>query len=159
MKIYTQTFDLAQPVSKMFSVARNSDFGIGVKIVKDGAEVEDAFEVQANGETLTPEADKISGFTIYLLNAGDADVVYTVTCNGQSFKLTQNTTESSVFDLKQPSPEPGSTSKYGATLDVWLGDVDENGALQNPTLSGFAFETDEIRAFNVEGGAPVKEFA
>ena len=156
MKIYTQTFDLAKPVSKMFSVAQNSEFGIGIKIVKDGAEVEDAFEVQANGETLTPEADKISGFTVYLLNAGESDVVYTVTCNGQTFKLTQNTTPASVFDFK-PAEVP--QTKYGASLDVWLGDVDENGVLQSPTLSAFEFNTDKIRAFTVEGGAPIKSFA
>ena len=156
MKIYTQTFDLAQPMSKMITVAQNSEFGIGIKIVKNGEAVDDAFTVEANGETLTPEADKISGFTIYLLNAGDADVTFTITCNGQSFKLTQNTTASSVFDFK-PAEVP--QTKYGASLDVWLGDIDENGVLQSPTLSAFEFNSDKIRAFTVQGAAPIKSFA
>lgn len=145
MKIYTQTFDLAQPMPKMFSVAQNSEFGIGIKIVKNGVAVEDEFTVAVDGETLTPEADKISDFTIYILNSGDADKTYTVTCKGQTFKLTQNTTESSVFDLK-PAPEPA--EKYGVSIDNFLGDVNENGLLLAPTTKSYELKSDEILRLN-----------
>lgn len=54
MKVYTQTFDLAQPTPKAFTVAQYSDFGIGIKIVSNGVEVEDAITLKKDGETLTP---------------------------------------------------------------------------------------------------------
>lgn len=145
MKVYTQTFDLAQPTPKAFSVAQYSDFGIGIKIVKNGVEVEDAFTLEKDGVTLTPEADKIAGYTVYLLTA-DGAANYTVTCNGQTFMLTQGVTDSTVIDYK-PAQVP--QTKYGASLDSFVGDV-ENGVLQLPTQK-FAFETDEITAFSVEG--------
>lgn len=134
MKIYTQTFDLAQPMSKMISVAKNSEFGIGIKIVKNGAEVEDEFTVEANGEILTPEDDKISGFTIYLLNTGDTDVTFTITCNGQTFKLTQNTIESSVFEKSF-----GGDSSGGI---VGTGFLDFSEVSSIPTASTTLFMTD-----------------
>lgn len=141
MKVYTQTFDLAQPTPKAFSVAQYSDFGIGIKIVSNGVEVEDAFTLEKDGVTLTPEADKIAGYTVYLLTA-DGAANYTVTCNGQTFTLTQGVTDSTVIDYKPVTPEPEPATKYGATIDNLIGDV-VDGQLQAPA-STFAFECDEI---------------
>lgn len=99
MKVYINEFDLAKPSPKQFQVPEYSDFAIGVKIVSDGVPVEAGFTLAADGQELTPEADKIAGFTVYDMQSSEAGAVkYTVACNGQTFELTQVTTDSSVFD-------------------------------------------------------------
>ena len=99
MKIYTHTFDLAQPTPKAFSVAQYSDFGIGIKIVSNGVEVEDAITLKKDGETLTPESEKVAGYTVYVQTA-DGAAEYTVTCSGQTFRLTMSISDSTVIDVK-----------------------------------------------------------
>jgi len=99
MKVYINEFDLAKPSPRQFKVPAYSDFAIGVKIVSDGVPVEADFTVTAGGQALEPEADKIAGFTVYNVQSFEAGAVkYTVTCNGQTFELTQITADSSVLD-------------------------------------------------------------
>lgn len=99
MKVYINEFDLARPSPKQFQVPEYSDFAIGVRIVSNGVPVEADFTVTADGQEFTPEADKIAGFTVYDVQSSETGTVkYTVACNGQTFELTQVTTDSSVFD-------------------------------------------------------------
>lgn len=102
MKIFTNTFDLSRPSPHRFWVAPFSDFKFGIKLVNAGAEVQNTFTVTAGTTTLTPDADKIDGFTIYTTKSTDTGFVeYTITVNGiqQRFKLIQIITDSTVFEV------------------------------------------------------------
>lgn len=102
MKIYSQVFDLSRPSPHRFWVAPFSDFKFGIKLVNAGAEVENTFTVTAGTTTLTPDEDKIDGFTIYTTKSTDTGFVeYTITVNGiqQRFKLIQIITDSTVFEV------------------------------------------------------------
>ena len=102
MKIFTNTFDLSRPSPHRFWVAPFSDFKFGIKLVNAGAEVENTFTVTAGTTTLTPDTDKIDGFTIYTTKSTDTGFVeYTITVNGiqQRLKLIQIITDSTVFEV------------------------------------------------------------
>lgn len=99
MKVYTNKFDLAKPSAKQITTPSYSDFGLAIKIVKDGDDFEAEFTLENDGQALTPEDNKINGYTIYLLNSGDVgSTVYKVKCQGQSFDLICVSKDESVFD-------------------------------------------------------------
>ena len=102
MKIYTQEMDIALQSPKRFWVAPFSDFKIGVKIVKNGTPVDNEFSV-FNGETeLTPDDDLTNGFTTFTLKSNDTgSVEYKVVVDGvgETIKITQITTDSTVFEV------------------------------------------------------------
>lgn len=102
MKIYTQEIDIALQSPKRFWVAPFSDFKIGVKIVKNGTPVDNEFAV-FNGDTeLTPDEDLVNGFTTFTLKSNDTgSVEYKVVVAGvgETFKITQIVTDSTVFEV------------------------------------------------------------
>ena len=99
MKVYTNKFDLASPSLRQITTPSYSDFGVGIKILKNGADFGAEFTLEKNGETMTPEADKIDGYTVYLLTSGEpGSTLYKVKCNGQSFDLVCVSRDESVFD-------------------------------------------------------------
>ena len=102
MKIYTQEMDIALQSPKRFWVAPFSDFKIGVKIVKNGTPVDNEFAV-FNGDTeLTPDEDLVNGFTTFTLKSNDTgSVEYKVVVDGvgETLKITQITTDSTVFEV------------------------------------------------------------
>lgn len=127
MKIYTQTFDLAMPSPKKFIVAPYSDFAIGIKIVNNGQPVDSDFTVANDDGELTAESDKVAGFTIYNVSSGETnEVKYTITCNGQTFGLTQVVTNSTVFEKKN--------SDVKTEYVIAIGNID-NGVLSRASIS------------------------
>lgn len=102
MKIYTQEIDIALQSPKRFWVAPFSDFKIGVKIVKNGTPVDNEFAVY-NGDTeLIPDDDLTNGFTTFTLKSNDTgSVEYKVVVDGvgETIKITQITTDSTVFEV------------------------------------------------------------
>lgn len=70
MKVFTSTIDIALPSPKRFWVAPHSDFKIGVKIVKNGVPAANEFTVKAGSTALTPDDDKVDGFTTYTISSG-----------------------------------------------------------------------------------------
>lgn len=103
MKIYTNTIDLTNPAPKQFWVAPYSDFGIGIKFVNGKNAVEGEISLTDNkGNTLTAAENKYGdGFTVFNVTSGekDSDVIYTVIApNGQKVLITQNVTNSTVFE-------------------------------------------------------------
>lgn len=103
MKIYTNTFDLTNPAPKQFWVAPYSDFGIGIKFVNGTNAVEGEISLTDNkGNTLTAAENKYGdGFTVFNVTSGekDSDVIYTaIAPNGQKVLITQNVTNSTVFE-------------------------------------------------------------
>lgn len=102
MKIYTNVFDLARICPRRFWVAPYSDFKIGVKIAEKGAPSAKSFAVKAGLAELTPDEDKVDGFTTYTLKSADTGFVeYTIEVEGVSekLKLVQITTDSTVFEV------------------------------------------------------------
>lgn len=115
MKIYTNTFDLAQPTTKKFWVAPNSDCKIGVKLVKNGEPTEYDFTLKYGGTELSADEGKIDGFTTYTVNSGaTGSREYTIEVEGQTEKLTivQITTDSTVFDIDLQAPAGTATQEW-----------------------------------------------
>ena len=102
MKIYTQTYDLTKASPQRFWVTPFSDFKIGIKLLSKGELVDKNFTVKAGPVELTPDEDKIDGFTIFTIKSGNTGFVdYTIEVAGiaEKLKLTQIVTNSTVFDV------------------------------------------------------------
>ena len=102
MKIYTQTYDLTKASPQRFWVTPFSDFKIGIKLLSKGELVDKNFTVKAGAVELTPDEDKIDGFTIFTIKSGNTGFVdYTIEVQGiaEKLKLTQIVTDSTVFDV------------------------------------------------------------
>ena len=85
-----------------FWVTPFSDFKIGIKLLSKGELVNKDFTVKAGAIELTPDEDKIDGFTIYTIKSGNTGFVdYTIEVAGiaEKLKLTQIVTNSTVFDI------------------------------------------------------------
>lgn len=128
MKIYTQTFDLARPTVKRFWVAPYSDYAIGIKVVNNGVAVNDEVTVTDEaGTTLTAETDKVNGYSIYIVSSTDTGTSnYTIACKGQVFKLTQNTSDSTVYEKKN--------EEVKTEYVIAIGNIDD-GVLSRASIS------------------------
>ena len=99
MKVYTNKFDLAFPSVRQITTPSYSDFGLAIKILKNGDDFEAEFTLENNGQTITPEDNKIDGYTIYTLNSGGVgSTIYKVRCGDQTFDLICASKDESVFD-------------------------------------------------------------
>lgn len=144
MKIYTNTIDLANPSDKKFWVAPYSDFGIGVKFVVNGADVEGAVVLKdRNGNAMTANAQKYGdGFTVFKTASGKGDrtdVYIAIAPNGQEFVIIQNTSDSTVFEKDETGSGGGDMSDYYTKTEV-----DE--ALEDKQDAGDYVESDGIIA-------------
>ena len=102
MKIYTQEIDIALQSPKRFWVAPFSDFKIGVKIVKNGVPVENQFNVFNGDVELTPDHGLTNGFTTFTIKSnetGSVEYKVVVAGVGETFKITQIVTDSTVFEI------------------------------------------------------------
>ena len=108
MKIYSNVFDLARPVSRQIYVAPNSVYAFGIKIVNAGVpETDFQLKVFQNGVEINQMASTVDGFKLYKRTSPSAptsiayDVVYIKGSKVQHFDLVDNTTNSTVFDIDQ----------------------------------------------------------
>ena len=102
MKIYTQTYDLTKASPQRFWVTPFSDFKIGIKLLSKGELANKDFKVKAGAVEITPDEDKIDGFTIFTIKSGNTGFVdYTIEVAGiaEKLKLTQIVTDSTVFEI------------------------------------------------------------
>lgn len=74
MKVYTNKFDLAKPITNQITVPLNSDYGVAVKVKKDGEYVEGA-SVTVDGKNADELAD---GWKVVELTSGNAPVTKTL---------------------------------------------------------------------------------
>ena len=133
MKIYSNKFELTQPIERQIYVAPNSIYAIGVKVTKNGEDVDGTLSVFVGSSALTPMQAKVDGYTLYQITSTAEpsvvvyDVVYTKDGLVQHFKLIGNTTNSTVFDIDQkggamdlPIASQGVLGgvKVGDTLDI-----------------------------------------
>ena len=115
MKIYTQEIDIALQSPKRFWVAPHSDFKIGIKIVKNGVPVENQFNVFNGDVELTPDEGLTNGFTTFTIKSNDTgSVEYKVVVAGvgETFKITQIVTDSTVFDIDLQAPAGTATQEW-----------------------------------------------
>ena len=99
MKVYANKFDLAAPSMRQVTVPSYSDFGLAVKVLRNGDDFGAEFTLENNGQTITPEDDKIDGYTVYLLASGEpGSTVYKVKCGDQSFDLACVSKDASAFE-------------------------------------------------------------
>lgn len=133
MKIFSNKFELTQPIERQIYVAPNSIYAIGVKVTKNGEATDGTLSVFVGSSALTPMAAKVDGYTLYQITSTAEpsvvvyDVVYTKNNLVQHFKLIGNTTNSTVFDIDQqggamdlPIASEGVLGgvKVGETLDI-----------------------------------------
>ena len=108
MKIYSNVFDLTQPISRQVYVSPNSVYAFGIKIVKKGIpETDYQLKVFQNGTEIQPMDAVVDGFKLYQRTSQskptvtEYDVVYVKGDNIQHLDLVENTTNSTVFDIDQ----------------------------------------------------------
>ena len=108
MKIYSNVFDLTQPISRQVYVSPNSVYAFGIKIVKKGIpETDYQLKVFQNGTEIQPMGTIVDGFKLYQRTSPskptvtEYDVVYVKGDNIQHLDLVENTTNSTVFDIDQ----------------------------------------------------------
>ena len=108
MKIYSNVFDLTQPISRQVYVSPNSIYAFGIKIVKKGIpETDYQLKVFQNGTEIQPMGTIVDGFKLYQRTSQSKptvtayDVVYVKGDNIQHLDLIENTTNSTVFDIDQ----------------------------------------------------------
>ena len=98
-----------------FWVTPFSDFKIGIKLLSKGELVDKNFTVKAGAIELTPDEDKIDGFTIFTIKSGNTGFVdYTIEVAGiaEKLKLTQIVTDSTVFDVDLQAPAGTATQEW-----------------------------------------------
>ena len=118
MKIYTQTYDLTKARPQRFWVTPFSDFKIGIKLLSKGELANKDFTVKAGSVEITPDEDKIDGFTIFTIKSGNTGFVdYTIEVAGiaEKLKLTQIVTDSTVFDIDVQAPAGTATQEWVET--------------------------------------------
>lgn len=108
MKIYSNVFDLTQPISRQVYVSPNSVYAFGIKIVKKGIpETDYQLKVFQNGTEIQPMDAVVDGFKLYQRTSPSNptvtpyDVVYIKGDTVQHLDLVENTTNSTVFDIDQ----------------------------------------------------------
>lgn len=75
MKIYTLTYDANLPTKQQVNIPTNSDYKIGVKVVKNG-ELLDLDPADVTLGSLSADADKTNGYVTFT-SAADDDASYT----------------------------------------------------------------------------------
>ena len=108
MKIYSNVFDLTQPIARQVYVSPNSVYAFGIKIVKKGIpETDYQLKVFQNGTEIQPMDAVVDGFKLYQRTSPSNptvtpyDVVYVKGSTVQHLDLVENTTNSTVFDIDQ----------------------------------------------------------
>ena len=108
MKIYSNVFDLTQPIARQVYVSPNSVYAFGIKIVKKGIpETDYQLKVFQNGVEIQPMSTIVDGFKLYQRTSPSTptvteyDVVYLKGSTVQHLDLVENTTNSTVFDIDQ----------------------------------------------------------
>ena len=157
MKVFTNTFDLAKASPHRFWVTPYSDFKIGIKILAKGEIIDKDFTVKAGAVELTPDEEKIDGFTLYTIKSGDTGFVeYTIEVEdiAEKLKLTQIVTDSTVFEV---GGEGGDVPADVATK-TWVnsqisGFVDEDALTAYVPLTGNVNMTGTLSVSTSSNGA------
>lgn len=75
MKFYTLTYNCNTPTTQQINVPTNTDYKVGIKVVRNGKE-QNLKPAEVTLGTLSADQDDINGYTTFTLSAGD-DASYT----------------------------------------------------------------------------------
>ena len=105
MKIYCNEIELSKPAPIQIWVSKNSDYGIGLYVTKNG--VGTSF-LLFDGETELSTSSTLDKYTVYNITAANKaeTKVLTVKSNNQEVKITVNTTASNCAEYTPPVPPP-----------------------------------------------------
>ena len=105
MKIYCNEIELSKPAPIQIWVSKNSDYGIGLYVTKNG--VGTSF-LLFDGETQLSTSSTLDKYTVYNITAANKaeTKVLTVKSNNQEVKITINTTASNCAEYTPPVPPP-----------------------------------------------------
>ena len=105
MKIYCNEIELSKPAPIQIWVSKNSDYGIGLYVTKNG--VGTSFLLY-DGETQLSTSSTLDKYTVYNITAANKaeTKVLTVKSNNQEVKITVNTTASNCAEYTPPVPPP-----------------------------------------------------
>lgn len=70
MKLYTLTYDCNTPTTQQVNVPTNSDYKVGVKVLRNGKE-QSLKPAEVTLGTLSADTDDVNGYTTFTLSAGD----------------------------------------------------------------------------------------
>ena len=115
MKIYSITLDWREPLRQKIWVPPHSDFGIALKLMKDGRPLDESrfrgavFKGGRDQAEIEPEDERIGGFKVYAQKSGEpGETLYLVDVleyagadpvRVKTFYVTVVTTSSTVFDV------------------------------------------------------------
>ena len=105
MKIYCNEIELSKPAPIQIWVSKNSDYGIGLYVTKNG--VGTSF-LLFDGETKLSSSSTLDKYTVYNITAANKaeTKVLTVKSNNQEVKISVNTTASNCAEYTPPVPPP-----------------------------------------------------
>ena len=105
MKIYCNEIELSKPAPIQIWVSKNSDYGIGLYVTKNG--VGTTFRL-FDGETELSSSSTLDKYTVYNITAANKaeTKVLTVKSNNQEVKISVNTTASNCAEYTPPVPPP-----------------------------------------------------
>lgn len=159
MKIYSNIFDLAQPVTRAISTPPNSLYAIGIKVVNDGVVATDyALKLFEDGSEIAPMETTIDGYKLFQKTSPSTsttkvyNVVYVKGSVVQHFEIIDTTTDESIFDVDQSSGSVTLPIATESTLGgIKVGDnltIDADGKLNGPTVTDYEGGT----GINIENG-------
>lgn len=146
MRIYSNKFELTQPIERQIYVAPNSIYAIGIKVTKNGEATDGTLSVFVGSSALTPMEATVDGYALYQMTSPAEpavttyDVVYTKGTTIQHFKLIGNTTNSTVFDIDQE----GGAFELPIASDGVLGGVKVGDTLAIAADGVLNVNTDEV---------------
>lgn len=104
MKIYCSEINLAEPNNIQIWVSKNSDYGIGISVIKDGKKIDAKL---FDGDTEIQSSNSLDKYTVFNMKSANKteSKKLTVKAGNQEIKLFVNTTDSDCAEVTPPMPE------------------------------------------------------
>lgn len=106
MKIYCSEINLAKPNNIQIWVSKNSDYGIGISVIKDGNKIDAKL---FDGDTEILSSNSLDKYTVFNMKSANKTETknLTVKAGNQEINLFVNTTDSDCAEFTPPTPEAG----------------------------------------------------
>ena len=106
MKIYCSEINLAKPNNIQIWVSKNSDYGIGISVIKDGEKIDAKL---FDGDTEIQSSNSLDKYTVFNMKSANKTETknLTVKAGNQEINLFVNTTDSDCAEVTPPMPEAG----------------------------------------------------
>lgn len=159
MKIYCSEINLAKPNNIQIWVSKNSDYGIGISVIKDGEQIDAKL---FDGDTEIQSSNSLDKYTVFNMKSANKTESknLTVKAGNQEIKLFVNTTDSDCAEVTPPMPEmpePG-LNEEGVKAVLSSGNVETinasmlnaSGSITTPVIAAYqAVQTEQVNAYYV----------